>query len=168
MAEPVPEQPAEPTDPPQATPPAEPKRPLAGVAMWAAVAALVVWLGFSIVLLFQADTQEVTWSRVAWVYGSVQAIAFAAAGALFGTAVSRDSVNKADERADAAEADAEANRDDATKGKVLAAAIQAEAATAPRAGGGAGDEARAFGGGATPSDVNRLDALSRGLFGDLV
>lgn len=171
MTDPVSEQPAKPVEPtqPAQPPPAEPKKsPLSGLAMWAAVGALVVWLGFSVVLLFQTDATEVIWTRVAWVYGSVQAIAFAAAGALFGTAVSRDSVEKAEERADAATTEAEANKNDATRGKVLAAAVQAEAAVvAPR--GGDEGEVRAFAGGSAPAtEVDKLDVLSRRLFGDLV
>ena len=60
---------------------------LSGPALWVAIFALAVWVAFSIVLLFNVGKTETEWTRIAWVFGSIQSVAFAAAGALFGTAV---------------------------------------------------------------------------------
>jgi hypothetical protein len=100
---------------------------LNGPALWVATGALVVWLGFTIYLLFRADSEEVIWARLAWVFGSVEAVAFAAAGALFAHSVQRDRVDKAESRAAAAEQDAKNLKDEASKGRALAAVVQADA-----------------------------------------
>jgi hypothetical protein len=101
------------------------------------------------------------------VFASVEAIAFAAAGALFGTAVQRENVERAEDRATTAEEVAESNRDDATKGRALAASLQADAMGGAPPGG-----VRAMGGedpGGPSSDIiERHAAMSRSLFGDLV
>ncbi len=62
---------------------------------------------------------ETEWARLAWVFGSLQAVAFTAAGAIFGTRVQRD-------RVQAAEARADANSKDAENGRAFAAAILAD------------------------------------------
>jgi hypothetical protein len=86
-----------------------------------AVSAVIVWLAFSIYLLAQArSSSELQWTRIAWVFGSVEAVAFAAAGALFGTAVQRDRAEQAETRAQTAEQAAGQNLQDATKGRALA------------------------------------------------
>jgi hypothetical protein len=93
-------------------------RPLSQVA--AAVFALVGFAVFVVVLVVQASTtDEIYWSRVAWVFASVEAIAFAAAGALFGSSIQKD-------RADRAEADARDNAQSAANGRALAEVIKAE------------------------------------------
>lgn len=159
------EEPTEPTTPPIQGKPGQSK--ISGLALYVAIAALVAWLVFTVYLLFQVNSDELAWTRIAWVFASVEAIAFAAAGALFGTAVQRENVERAEDRATTAEEVAESNRDHATKGRVLAASLQADAAGAAPPGG-----VRAFGGddpGGTSSDVvERHAAMSRSLFGDLM
>lgn len=91
----------------------------ARVALATAGVALVVWLGFALYLVTQAGASETRWGRIAWVFGSVQSIGFAAAGVLFGATVNRD-------RAARAEQLAEANRRDAESGRALAAALKAD------------------------------------------
>jgi hypothetical protein len=86
------------------------------------IAALLVLMGFAglvIVMIFEAEVEEQTWTRLAWIFSSVEAIAFAAAGALFGASVHR-------ERAERAERRAEANEETAARGRALAAQVIAD------------------------------------------
>jgi hypothetical protein len=99
--------------------------PLAGAALAVAVAVIAVWLGFLIWLLVEVSANEVTWTRLLVVLGSVEAVAFAAAGALFGTTVQRQRVEDQRERADVAESRADAYQTAAINGHKLAAAVKA-------------------------------------------
>ena len=100
---------------------------LSGTAIAVAVAAVVFWAATSLILLLNTGASEPAWTRMAWVFGSIQAIAFAAAGALFGTTVAREQTQQAEKRADNAEARAGANEKLATAGRALGASLQAEA-----------------------------------------
>jgi hypothetical protein len=89
----------------------------------AVVVAILVLLGFAAFVLFligQVDEDEVAWTRLAWIFASVEAVAFAAAGAIFGSSIQR-------ERAERAEEAAQENAQDAANGRALAAALKAEA-----------------------------------------
>lgn len=99
--------------------------PLTGAAIAVAVAVIAVWLGFLIWLLVEVNASEVTWTRLLVVLGSVEAVAFAAAGALFGTTVQRQRVEDQRARADVAESRADANQTAAINGHKLAAAVKA-------------------------------------------
>jgi len=92
---------------------------LTTVAKWVAVVALLAWAAFVVYLLANVDEAEITWSRAIFVFASVEAVAFAAAGALFGTTVTR-------QRAERAEQQADENKKAAEGGKALAAALKAE------------------------------------------
>ncbi len=94
-------------------------RPPSKVALVAAGGALLIWIVFAIYLVTQSGASDVKWARIAWVFGSVQAVAFAAAGLLFGTTVNR-------QRAERAEQQAAANQRDAESGRALAAALKAD------------------------------------------
>lgn len=98
---------------------------LAGAALAVAVTVIAVWLGILVWLLVEVNESEVSWTRLLVVLGSVEAVAFAAAGALFGTTVQRQRVEDERARADAAESRAEANQAAAVNGHKLAAAIKA-------------------------------------------
>jgi len=89
------------------------------LALTVAVLALLVWIAFAVYLMTQSGATEVKWTRVAWVFVSVEAVAFAAAGMLFGTTVNR-------QRAERAEAEADAKRKQAENGRSLATALKAE------------------------------------------
>jgi len=102
---------------------------LSGPALWVAIFALAVWVAFSIVLLFNIDKNETDWTRITWVFGSIQSVAFAAAGALFGTAVQQQNVSSAKQEAASAKKDADQQRDLASKGRALATVVQAEGTT---------------------------------------
>ena len=88
----------------------------------AVLVAVLVLAGFAIFVVFlvaHVDEDEIEWSRLAWIFASVEAIAFGAAGALFGSSIQR-------ERAEKAEAAARENADAASNGRALASAIKAE------------------------------------------
>lgn len=111
-----------------------PSRRLTGVALVAALVALVAFAVFTAYMIGKADDEnEVTWTRLAWLFSSVEAIAFGAAGALFGASVQR-------ERAEKAETEARRNAGDAARGRALAAAVKAEAPVAATRGRGEPEE----------------------------
>jgi hypothetical protein len=119
----VPELPEEPATPEE---PDTPEQPPTGTtrlttpAVIAALFALAALAAFTIYMIIQADTDsEVTWARLAWLFSSVEAIAFAAAGALFGASVHR-------QRAEKAESEAREYAGDAARGRALAAALKAD------------------------------------------
>jgi hypothetical protein len=143
---------------------------LTGAALWMAIFAITVWIAFSIFLIIKASTNEIEWTRIAWVFGSIQAIAFAAAGALFGTAVQQQNVDNAQQQAASAKNDADQQREAAVKGRVLAAAIQAETAvqaTSDASGVQRAGVASAASTGSANNLLQRYAQLSRTLFGDL-
>jgi hypothetical protein len=70
-------------------------------------------------LLSELNAGEVRWSRLTWLFASVEAIAFGAAGALFGSSIQRS-------RAENAEAQAREHVEDAARGRALAAAVIAD------------------------------------------
>ena len=144
---------------------------LGGVALWVAVSALAVWMIFSIVLLVNIGRIETEWTRIAWVFGSIQSVAFAAAGALFGTAVQQHSVNTSRREAADAKADADQQRDVAGKGRAFAAMVQAEGAV-PGTVGQEGLERMGAGRSTEPESADtvrrRHAQLSHSLFGDLL
>jgi hypothetical protein len=157
--------------PPQAAATGSTSPKLSGAALWVAILAMATWIAFSIVLIVEANVNETEWTRLAWVFGSIQAIAFAAAGTLFGTAVQQQNVSTAQHQAAMATKDAEQQRGDAANGRALAVAMQAEAATAPtentegiRRAGAAGVPGRD-----SADELRQRHAqLSRALFGNLV
>ena len=144
---------------------------LGGPALWTAVGALAIWVAFSIVLLFNISKSETEWTRIAWVFGSIQSVAFAAAGALFGTAVQQQNVSTAQQQATTAKQDADQQRDAATKGRALAAVMQAEE-TPTAATAATGMKTMGPGGAAVTESAEvlrqRHAQVSRSLFGNLV
>jgi hypothetical protein len=97
-----------------------------------AAALLIAYLVF-IVLQWQKASQDATsWSRHQELLNGVEALAFAAAGALFGTTVQRQVTSKAEDRANKAEVQAENNARDAEKGRALQRAIEVRAARPSR------------------------------------
>jgi len=96
------------------------KPQLSRAAAAIAILVLVAFAGLVAFLIGQVDKDETAWTRLAWIFASVEAIAFGAAGALFGSSIQR-------ERAEKAEAAAAENTRDAANGRALAEAIKAEA-----------------------------------------
>jgi len=137
----------------------------------AAIGAILIFVGFSAYLLSQASSASNTdWTRIAYVFGTIQALAAAAAGALWGSAVKQGQVNQADARAAQAETTADQNRDDANKGRALAATLQADAVPAARRAAGGLRAVDSEEGQPQPEDQTQLRhaELARSLFGNLV
>jgi len=125
---------------------------------WALVAALVVmiaWLAVSGYLLTQADAPAERWTRIGLVFSSIQSVAFAAAGALFGASVQAQRVEDAKDRAERAEGEAKDNATAAANGRALAVAVKTHA---PATGGGPERVSRGTGAG------DELVALAERLF----
>lgn len=95
----------------------------------AALGLLVVFvLAIVIMVALRADQH---WDRLVFLFGGLEAIVFAAAGALFGTTVQRGAVKAARAEADQARDETNQAREDAssmaeaaTKGKALGAAVK--------------------------------------------
>jgi len=94
--------------------------------MIVAIAVLVGFAAMVVYLMVRVDADEMTWTRLAWLMSSVEALAFGAAGAVFGASVQR-------ERAVAAEQRADENERDAVAGRTLAETIKAGSRTKPAA-----------------------------------
>jgi hypothetical protein len=114
----------------------------AAIGILVAFAALVGWMMYSA----NTNSLSVTWDRQIYIFGSVEAIVFTAAGALFGVEVKRQQVSDAEQRAErASERASEALESeklasvDAQGGRALAAAARGVAAAASQAGPDAGE-----------------------------
>ncbi|HEY5855789.1 MAG TPA: hypothetical protein VIW24_17510 [Aldersonia sp.] len=97
---------------------------LSGAPLAVAVVAVCIWIAFVLVMLLSSDTPDLQWTRLTFVFSSVEAVAFAAAGALFGVTVQRDRVERAEKQADS-------NAKDAANGRALAAMTMADDDGAP-------------------------------------
>jgi hypothetical protein len=122
----------------------------------AAVIVLTAFGMFVVFLLSQSSAGEIRWARMAWVFSSVEAVAFGAAGALFGSSIQRSRAEKAEEQA-------RRSSEDAAKGRALAAALKNDAMP------GLGDDVQSFGVGAeslseAAQTVQRHAAMARELF----
>jgi hypothetical protein len=129
---------------------------LSGPAVVAALAVLIAFGVFVVFLVSEVGVSEVKWARLAWLFASVEAIAFGAAGALFGSSIQR-------QRAEKAEADAKENATAAANGHALAEAVKADE---PQGGGGGGLESLGPGqqDDAAAEVARRHAALARRLF----
>jgi hypothetical protein len=94
-----------------------------------AIVGLAVLVGFGALTVFmtsQVNNSEPTWARLVYVFGSVEAVAFAAAGALFGAQVQRGQTQRAERRAEEAQQKADRHADAAARGRALAKTIRVE------------------------------------------
>ena len=105
----------------------------------------VLWIGiliifglgaFIVFLIHDASSTEPTWSRLVFIYGGIEALAFAAVGALFGTRVQRGQVLDARKQAEQSSERANRNESDARAFQ----AVKAQARTEARLEGFEGDE----------------------------
>ena len=119
--------------------------------MAAALVVLVAFAVFVVFMLTEVGSSELRWTRAAWLFASVEAIAFGAAGALFGSSIQR-------ERAENAEAQARENAKDAANGRALASVVLADAPE-----GGSGD-LETLGPGQRPPAPRSHAAVARDLF----
>jgi hypothetical protein len=90
----------------------------------AALAAIVAFGWFVYYMLGQTKTEEKEWTRAVYLFQGVEAVAFAAAGFMFGKEVHR-------ERAEKAEKQAKESEKEAAKGKALADVIKSRAHAHP-------------------------------------
>lgn len=105
--------------------------------------AVAVLLGFVVLLVYlfgiSSTADEQLWNRAIFLYGGAEAVAFAAAGFLFGREVHRERAEKAEQRADdqaRAAASAQKEATDATaRGQALRTAIAEKEALIGDAGG---------------------------------
>lgn len=131
---------------------------LSGAPLVVAILAVLIWLAFVVVMLLASDSGDKTWTRLTFLFASVEAIAFAAAGALFGVSVQRERVQEAEEKADV-------HAREAANGRALAAVNLAdETATA-----GQDPAGQSFGAGGPPdADLRRRHGeVARRLFPDM-
>jgi hypothetical protein len=114
---------------------------LHGAALVAALALVAAWLVLLGWMVFRTTVPDLEWTRLLVILGSLEAVAFAAAGALFGTTIQRRRVEdtkeraeKADERASQAEKTSMGNAQGAANGRALATAVKVR--RSPRAAAG--------------------------------
>lgn len=98
-------------------------------------ASVLLCFGIMVVALLRVagGSSETTWSRLVFIYSGVEAIVFAAAGAIFGTQIQRSQTVAAEQRTAVAESEAqdalrkaEDKAKDANAGVALRHAIEAE------------------------------------------
>jgi len=124
--------------------------------------AVLALAGFSWIIIDlmgkTGSASEMEWTRAVYLLSGVEAIAFAAAGFIFGREVNRQRAEKAEKRASEAQAQKEESQQRAvsfeTKGYALASAIRARKQTAFKS----PATAKTFGEG--PGAVQEIDALN--------
>ncbi len=115
--------------------------PLLG-RVWTIVFALIVLAAFGVIFVYATNRlsslDETHWSRLVYLYGGIEAIAFGVIGAIFGTTIQRQATDQANTRADAhaeqaktERARANANQEAGANGRALAKMIKGEARNAP-------------------------------------
>jgi hypothetical protein len=130
----------------------------------------VVLAAFGLLVAFmiqQVAGTDSAWTRLVYLYGSVEAIVFAAAGAIFGTQVQRGQTNAAESRAKEAQAKADQHVHAAEAGRALASTIKGERKALPAEAGRLGFEefySPSTPMAATAAVVNRLASIADELF----
>lgn len=147
--------------------------------LWFAIALLGLFVGLAVWMVMIADDTDAAWDRRVYVFGSVEALVFAAVGWVFGREVHRADAEKARQDADQAKKDAKAAQAEAAdkreeaatermKGQSLAAAVDA-AAGAPTPDGGQARDVGLSGQGVAPpvpaSQLSSLQTLAQRLYG---
>lgn len=66
--------------------------PTSHLASFVAAGAVIFFVGLSVYPLRHASDEETEWSGLVYVYGGMEALVFAAAGALFGSRAERSNV----------------------------------------------------------------------------
>lgn len=136
--------------------------PVSGLAAGMAVVVIIVWMAGLAWLFFNTDATDATWARWLTVLTALEAVAFAAAGVLFGTTVQRQRVADAQDVAKQAEERAEANANDAANGRKLAERLKGRASAQPA--GASGIERTSVG--ASADGTDDLLELAQHLFPD--
>src|SRR5262245_48871713 len=103
------------------------------------IVAIVVLVAFALLIYFMIshlESDDKFWSRALYLFGGVEAVAFAASGYLFGREIRREQINKAEEQTETAKQEAQQAQQKAndaqhradtaeTKAKDIIAAVQA-------------------------------------------
>lgn len=97
------------------------------LAPFVAIVIIVGFIASIIFMLVQTSVSDLQWARDVYLFGGIEAIAFAAAGFLFGTQVQRQQVQGADERAKQANDRAQQSDERAMSATADAAATNARA-----------------------------------------
>lgn len=100
---------------------------LSGAAIAMAVAVIVVYVVFVWLAWARVEEVDTLFNRRLNLLGGLEAIAFAAAGALFGTVVQRQVTKKAEKEAGEQKQRADGNEKDAEKGRALDALARTKA-----------------------------------------
>jgi hypothetical protein len=111
-----------PSEPP--APPAAPAVVLGRLEKAIAVVLIALFVVFIVVLIFLRASPH--WDRLIFLFGGLEALVFAAAGALFGTGVQRAQTVQAQQVADQERQRADANEADAVHGQAIAAMVRAK------------------------------------------
>jgi len=101
---------------------------LTGIALVAAVVLLAVWISALAWMGINRSLPDDEWARLLTLLHSLEAVVFAAAGALFGTTVQKERVQAAEDHAASAEQRARAKESEAANGRALASAVKAHRA----------------------------------------
>ncbi|HJX29247.1 MAG TPA: hypothetical protein VJ885_15155 [Thermoanaerobaculia bacterium] len=149
------------TPEPQETPASRDPLPL--LVAFLAIAGFGVFVAF---LLTRLGLDDLQWTRATYLLNGVEAIAFAAAGFLFGREVQRGRAESAERRAENAEAVAKGTQEDAAKGRSLATMVMATAAVERRSLDVTADGATFSRSTATGADMSALVRAAEGLFPD--
>jgi len=96
---------------------------------WMGVAVLVAYALFTWWLIRSSSASSEDWARLTYLYQGVEAVVFAAAGAIFGTAVLRGQVSDAKDGEREAKTSAAQAELDARIGRALEAAVRAAASS---------------------------------------
>jgi flagellar biosynthesis/type III secretory pathway M-ring protein FliF/YscJ len=118
-----------------------------------AIVLVVLWVALGVMLFLSVGADETTWARYVWLFSSVEAVAFAAVGALLGTTVQKQRVQDAQNRADDA-------TKDANNGRLLAERVKRLQPSSIKSG---VERLSASGG---DSDINEVINLANNLFPD--
>lgn len=131
------------------------------VALVAAIALLLAFVGFQVWLFRHLDLEQQRWDRAVFLLTGLEAVAFAGAGYLFGRDVHRVRAEKAEARADTSEEEAEAAKRSGEAGRSLARAVLAKSESTPQK----AEAFRAFAPeskvAATQADLGELAILAR-------
>ena len=135
------------------------------------IIALVILAGFSYLLYemytFAGTDQAQMWERRMVLYGTVEALAFTAAGYLFGKEVHREQAEKAEERADKKTTETEQAKaqaaEETAKGRTLANLIEVKRSSATGGGELASLRTR-VGGDLSQVDLAEIAELAKRLF----
>jgi uncharacterized integral membrane protein len=131
------------------------------------IVSIIVLVGFAVFivhLLNSTAAAELQWQRAVYLFSGVEAIAFAAAGFLFGREINRKRAERAEKEGDTAKQEAKTAEKNALRGKALFEYIKAKAEgqrdKAEPYGALGGDKAQQV----IKADFKEMETYAKGLF----